>query len=101
MIAWLAAFTFAALTASTQADRTDTRIPVQPGTRLELTNFSGSISVQTWADNAVRVSAEHSPSTHIKIDPEGPLLRLMAESRHGVPTSVEYHLTVPKWMSPD
>src|SRR5262245_22358949 len=95
MIVSLAALTLAVLAAATH---TDTTFAVRSGTRLELNNFAGSITVQTWTKNAVRVSAEHSSRVTIEIDDSGPTLGFKAVHWRGIPTTVDYEITVPRWM---
>ncbi len=96
MIASLAAFTIVALASATH---TDTTFAVKPGTRLELNSFAGSIAVQTWSKNAVRVSADHSSRVAIEIEGTGPSLSIKAAHWRGIPSTVEYQLTVPRWMA--
>lgn len=96
MIGTLAALTVAVMTAATH---TDTTVTVKPGTRLELNNFGGMIAVATWSKNAVRVAADHSSRVQIEIDASDPSLEIRATHRRGIPTSVDYQLTVPKWMA--
>ena len=92
--------TLAALTVAVMAGtHTDTTVTVKPGTRLELNNFGGMIAVTTWSRNAVRISAEHSSRTEITIETSDPTLEIQASHRRGIPTSVDYQLTVPKWMA--
>ena len=92
--------TLAALTVAVMAGtHTDTTVTVKPGTRLELNNFGGMIAVTTWSRNAVRISAEHSSRTEITIEISDPTLEIQASHRRGIPTSVDYQLTVPKWMT--
>ena len=98
MIASLAALALAVVATATH---THTTVTVRPGTRLELNAFAGSISVQAWSRNAVRVSADHASHTQIELDEKGPVLAVRAEHWRGIPTTVEYQLTVPKWMSLD
>jgi putative adhesin len=95
MIASLTAFTLAVLATATH---TDTTFAVRTGTRLELNNFAGSIAVQTWTKNAVRVTAEHSSHVGIEIENSGPTLDLQAVHWRGIPTTVDYQITVPRWM---
>ncbi len=92
MIATFAAATFAvfALTA-----RTDTTFAVGPGTRLEVENFAGAVSVGTWSRNAVRIEAEHSSRTSVDIERDGSTVSVKSEGRHGVPASVDFRITVP------
>lgn len=77
---------------------TDTTIGVRPGARLELNNFSGDISVQTWNRNSIRIEAEHSSRTRVRVEYEHPSLEITGSHRFA-PTTVDYRLTVPRWMS--
>jgi len=87
------------LVALATATATDTTLTVQSGTRLTLSQFAGSIEVQTWDRNAVRVVADHGPRVEIEIRRSGSSLAVETEHRHGIPVSVDYRLTVPKWMA--
>lgn len=93
--------TLAALTLAVMATHTDTTVAVKAGTRLELSNFGGSITVSTWPKNAVRVVADHSSRVAIQIDNAGPDLQIEAQHSRGLPTTVDYQLTVPKSMALD
>ena len=95
MIATLATLAVVVLAAT----QTDTTLAVKPGTRLELNQFSGSIDVQTWAKNSVRVVAEHGSRVEIEIQNSDNSFQIEAQHYRGIPTSVEYRLTVPKWMA--
>lgn len=79
--------------------RTDTTMVVRKGTSLELSNFSGVINVNAWARDAVRVQAEHSRRDRIVLELEDKVLTVDAENNFGVPSFVNYYLTVPQWMS--
>jgi len=96
MIGTLAALTVAVMAAATH---TDTTVAVRPGTRLELSNFGGSIAVSTWAKNSVRVVAEHSSRVEIQIEGSARSLGIEAVHTRGLPTTVDYQLTVPIWMA--
>ncbi|HYM81441.1 MAG TPA: DUF4097 family beta strand repeat-containing protein [Candidatus Limnocylindria bacterium] len=85
-----------------RSGHTDTTIAVNPGTRLELNNFAGGVVVKTWPKHAVRVEAIHS--RRVKVDVQGSALQggarfvsVRGRSR-GVPTNVDYTLTVPPWL---
>lgn len=93
--------TLAVLTLAAMATHTDTTVAVRAGTRLELSNFGGSISVSTWAKNAVRVVADHSSRVQIQIGHSGSDLQIEAEHSRGIPSTVDYQLTVPKGMALD
>jgi len=95
MIAPFAVLTVVALATA----QTDTTFSVKQGARLELNNFSGDIAVETWTKNAVRVRADHSSRAEVQIDDDGPTISIDIHHWRGIPTSVDYHLTVPKWMA--
>jgi DUF4097 and DUF4098 domain-containing protein YvlB len=97
MIGLLAALTAAVLTTSTT--ETDTTFAVKPGTRLELNQFAGSIAVRTWSKSAVRVVATHSSRVGIEISGGSPVVGIQAVHYHGLPTNVDFQLTVPKAMA--
>lgn len=82
-----------------QAFNTDTTITVTQGTRLNIENQGGDISVKTWERNQVRVQASHSRRTHINILLGGAVLSLEAEADRGPANMVDYELTVPAWMA--
>lgn len=77
---------------------TDTTLTVKQGARLDLDNFGGEIVVNTWNKDAIRIVAEHSTRTYIEIERDGPRLSVHAENRRGVPSEVDFVLTVPTWM---
>ena len=79
--------------------QTDTTFTVKPGLRLELNQFGGSIEVKTWSKNAVRVVADHGSRTEIEIDRGAASIDIQASHWRGIPTTVDYRLTVPKWMA--
>ncbi|HKQ59030.1 MAG TPA: DUF4097 family beta strand repeat-containing protein [Candidatus Eisenbacteria bacterium] len=95
MIAPFAVLTVVALAAA----QTDTTINVKPGARLELSNFAGEIAVETWTKNAIRVQANHSSRAEVEINENGPSISIDIHHWRGIPTSVDYRLTVPKWMA--
>jgi DUF4097 and DUF4098 domain-containing protein YvlB len=78
---------------------TDTTLTVKPGARLELDNFGGQIVVKSWSRDAVRIEADHSSRTEIDVEQDGNNLSVKAENRRGVPTEVDFKLTVPAWMA--
>jgi len=78
---------------------TDTTFNVPADGRLEVDTFSGEIEVRTWNRNAVRVEAEHGSRSWIVVDTKGSNVSIRARDRRGLPTNVDYHLTVPATMS--
>lgn len=84
------------LTALVQS--TDTTVTVRPGSRLELSNFEGTITVTTWSRNAVRVEADHDEDTRVSVDVAGNRVSVEAHTRYG-PAEADYRLTVPADMA--
>ena len=78
---------------------TDTTLTVKPGTRLGVDNFAGSVSVTTWTRNAIRVRAAHHRQSMVHIESTPGRMELSSSTRMGVPTFVDYDLTLPTWMS--
>lgn len=73
-------------------------MPVSKGMRLAVNNFAGSITVRSWEKDAVRVEAEHSSRDRINVRTTEAVLRVGASSEHGPSRSVDFTLTVPRWM---
>jgi DUF4097 and DUF4098 domain-containing protein YvlB len=67
--------------------------------RLSVNNFAGSIVVRTWEKDAVRVEAEHSARDRINVRTTEAVLRVGASSEHGPSRSVDFTLSVPRWMA--
>jgi DUF4097 and DUF4098 domain-containing protein YvlB len=82
------------------APGTDTIVTVRPGSRLELSNQDGTITVATWSRNAVRVEADHDEDTRVSVDVAGGRVTVEARGDRG-PAEVDYRLTVPADMSLD
>jgi DUF4097 and DUF4098 domain-containing protein YvlB len=94
-------------------EKTDTVVPVDRNTRLELENTNGSVLVHVWDRMEVKISAQHSSRERIEI--RNSLLRLHIEAnedfddeddsgrpRHRTGGSrsriVDYEITVPATM---
>jgi DUF4097 and DUF4098 domain-containing protein YvlB len=84
---------------SAQGFNTDTTIAVTTGTRLNVENQGGDITVKAWDRNQVRIQASHSRRTHIDIQLAGAVLTLEAEADRGPANMVDYVITVPAWMA--
>jgi DUF4097 and DUF4098 domain-containing protein YvlB len=81
--------------------RTDTTVSVPAGARLSLSNHAGTIRVTAWDRPEMRVQAEHGSRDAIDIDVRGAVVRVKAERRYGIPSFVEYAITVPRGMAVD
>jgi DUF4097 and DUF4098 domain-containing protein YvlB len=88
----------AGLVAALSVAQTDTTLSVSPGTRLEVDNYAGRVVVRTWDRNAVRVAAEHSSMTDVDIDASDMTVSISASGRMGMPTAVDYTITIPPSM---
>ena len=84
-----------ALMAVTQTDQT---VQVQKGTRLDINNFAGDVSIKVWDKDAVRVQVTHSDRETIDIKPGDQSLLIRSHSSRGPQRSLDYQITVPKWM---
>jgi len=78
---------------------TDTTLNVSKGTQLELENYAGSIDVESWSRDAVRIQAEHGRRAEVQVERGDGKLSISAESHLGTPTSADFKLTVPSWMA--
>ena len=78
--------------------RADQTVPVTRGMRLAVNSFAGSITVRTWDKDAVRVEAQHSARDRVNVRTTEAVLRITASAEHGPPRSVDFTLTVPRWM---
>jgi DUF4097 and DUF4098 domain-containing protein YvlB len=78
--------------------KTDQTVPVTKGMRLAVNSFAGSIAVRTWEKDAVRVEAEHSMRDRVSVRTTEAVLRVSSSSEHGPPRSVDFTLTVPRWL---
>jgi len=79
--------------------QTDQTVPVQKGTRLDVNNFSGDVKITTWDRDAVRVEADHSDRQSVDVRPGEQRLIIRGNSRNSGMRSIDYAITVPKWMS--
>jgi DUF4097 and DUF4098 domain-containing protein YvlB len=78
--------------------KADQTVPVTKGMRLAVNNFAGSITVRPWDKEAVRVEAEHSTRDRVSVRTTEAVLRVSASSEHGPSRSVDFTLTVPRWL---
>jgi DUF4097 and DUF4098 domain-containing protein YvlB len=78
-----------------QAVEMDRTVDVQPGTRLQLDNHFGNVTIRTWDRSAVRIQGRHPVGTTVEVQPGGSLLQIEADRPGGPTTPVTYTLTVP------
>ena len=79
---------------------TDQTVQVAKGTKLEVNNFAGDVNIKTWDKDAVRVEVNHSDREIVDIKQGEQTLSVRSRSvRGGPPRSLDYAITVPKWMA--
>jgi len=78
----------------------DQTVQVSRGTKLDVNNFAGDVMVKVWDRDAVRVEVNHSDREAVDIKPGDQALTIRSRSlRGGPPRSLDYIITVPKWMA--
>jgi DUF4097 and DUF4098 domain-containing protein YvlB len=79
---------------------TDQTVNVSKGTKLDVNNFAGDVRVKVWDKDAVRVEVTHSDREAVDIKPGEQSLTIRSRSlRGGPPRSLDYAISVPKWMA--
>jgi DUF4097 and DUF4098 domain-containing protein YvlB len=79
---------------------TDQTVNVTKGTKLDVNNFAGDINIKVWDKDAVRVEVNHSDREAVDIKQGEQTLTVRSRSlRGGPPRSLDYVITVPKWMA--
>jgi DUF4097 and DUF4098 domain-containing protein YvlB len=79
---------------------TDQTVNVAKGTKLDVNNFAGDINIKVWDKDAVRVEVNHSDREAVDIKQGEQTLTVRSRSlRGGPPRSLDYVITVPKWMA--
>lgn len=88
-------FTLATVAAFALQQSTDTTIAARPGTRLDVNNFGGSITVKAWNQNTIRIQADHSSRDQVEITAGPTVVSVRSSGRRGTPHSVDYVISVP------
>ncbi len=73
---------------------TDTTVAVSAGSKLQLRNHEGPVTITVWNRQAVRVRAEHDGESRVSVDVSGNMVRVGGHGRYG-PEPISYELTVP------
>jgi DUF4097 and DUF4098 domain-containing protein YvlB len=79
--------------------QTDTSLAVARGQRLEVNAYGGSITVQAWNRNAVRVEANTSGHDRVEISSSATTVSLRTQGRRGPPSEVDLKISAPAWMA--
>lgn len=81
--------------------QTDTVFPVDGAEMLSVETLGGSIHVDVWDEDRIRVQAEHSNRTYIEIRRGRRGINIESEARRGPANIVDFRITVPRRMSLD
>jgi DUF4097 and DUF4098 domain-containing protein YvlB len=95
----LASITFAALAAFTLAGDADTTIAVTPDMGLRVENYAGSVVIETWDRNAVRIEATHSEEDKIWVRSIEGAIWVKTTTSPRAQRSADIHITAPAWMN--
>jgi len=85
-----------ALVALSMFQQTDTTFAVGTADRLSVETLGGSITVETWDEDRIRVRGDHSTRTYIDIDHGRRTIQLESEARRGPANLVDFRITVPR-----
>ena len=95
----LASLTLAAITAFTLASDADTTFAVPRGTTLRVANYAGSVVIETWSKDAVRIEATHSELDKVWIRSVDGALLIKTTSSPKAQRSADIRITAPAWMN--
>ena len=95
----LASLTLAAITAFTLASDADTTFAVPRGTTLRVANYAGSVIIETWSKDAVRIEATHSELDKVWIRSIDGALLIKTTTSPKAQRSADIHITAPAWMN--
>lgn len=88
----------AALMMGAPSQPADTVIAVQRGSRLEVENHRGEVTIDVWDREAVRVEADLSSRQTVDATRSGSVLRVRPRTLRGGPQDADFRITVPRWM---
>src|SRR5438094_1194219 len=78
----------------------DQTVQVSRGTKLDVNNFAGDVVVKVWDKDAVRVEVNHSDREAVDVKQADQSVTIRSRStRGGPPRSLDYTISVPKWMA--
>lgn len=83
----------------TAVQQIDTTVAVAQGQRLQVNAFGGTVAVQAWTRNAVRVEANTSGRLRVQLSVAGSVVSVRTEGRHGPPTEADLKISAPAWMA--
>ena len=83
---------------SVAAPQADTVIPVERGTRLEVSNFQGEVVIDVWGRDEVRVTGDLSGRQYLDARTTPAAVRVRPRTRNGGPATADLRITAPRWM---
>ena len=90
-----------ALVALGAMQQTDTTLALEGAELLGVETLGGSIAVDVWDRDEVRVRAEHSTRTFVEIERRRGRIEVESEARRGPANLVDFQITVPRSLSLD
>jgi DUF4097 and DUF4098 domain-containing protein YvlB len=95
----LASLAIAAVTAFTLTSDADTTIAVPKGTTLRVANYAGSVIIETWPKDLVRIEATHSEQDRVWVRSQEGVLLVKTTTSPKAQRSADIHITAPAWMN--
>ncbi len=95
----LTSLALAAITAFTLTSDADTTFAVPRGTTLRVANYAGSVIIETWAKDAIRVEATHSDQDKVWIRSVDGAILIKTTTSPKAQRSTDIHITAPAWMN--
>jgi hypothetical protein len=80
----------------TTAVPADTVLSVERGTRLDVENWRGEVTVEVWDRDAVRVRTRGDRAADV--GRRGSILRVRSEGDGGGQADTDFTITIPRWM---
>ncbi|HLU25111.1 MAG TPA: DUF4097 family beta strand repeat-containing protein [Longimicrobiales bacterium] len=77
---------------------TDTVIPVERGSRLEVVNHNGNVDVRVWDRDVVAIAGDRELGDVASITRAPSVIRVRIAGRQGPPRRARLSVTVPAWM---
>lgn len=87
-----------ALMALTMVQQTDTTVAVDGATLLDVESMAGTIVVNVWERDEVRIQADHSRRTHIDVSHRGSRISVEADAERGPASRADFQITMPATM---
>jgi DUF4097 and DUF4098 domain-containing protein YvlB len=77
----------------------DTTLAVRKGQRLDVSVYAGSVTVNTWNRDAIRVQADTRRKDRLDISADGSAVSVETSGKWGPAGSADVEITMPTWMA--